>query len=156
MCNREYLGGSCRIFSLLNSFVKRHCFYIRRNINAIMNKIFAIILLCFTFSVNAENTLTTKERVLENLFYSALLLDCFQTLDIKNHDDMYENNKILGRHPSDVKIVGYFLTSGYTHYLITSNISSEYRPYWQWAWIGAETATIIRNKRLHLSVNIKF
>lgn len=37
-----------------------------------------------------------------------LVLDCLQTLDIKNHPGVYEKNVILGRHPSDAKIMVYF------------------------------------------------
>lgn len=37
-----------------------------------------------------------------------LVLDCLQTLDIKNHPSLHEKNKILGKHPSDARIVIYF------------------------------------------------
>jgi hypothetical protein len=39
-----------------------------------------------------------------------LILDCLQTLDIKNHAGFTEINLLLGEHPSDRKIVIYFLT----------------------------------------------
>lgn len=38
-----------------------------------------------------------------------LVLDCLQTLDIKNHPNIFEINKILGPHPSDKKIIVYFI-----------------------------------------------
>ena len=37
-----------------------------------------------------------------------LLIDMLQTLDIKNHKGMYEINKVLGKHPSDIKVYSYF------------------------------------------------
>ena len=43
------------------------------------------------------------------LILSLLVIDYRQTLDIKNHDNMYEINPILGKHPSDLKITIYFL-----------------------------------------------
>lgn len=41
---------------------------------------------------------------------SALLaVDLAQTLDIKNHPALQETNMLLGEHPSDQKIIIYFL-----------------------------------------------
>ena len=40
-----------------------------------------------------------------------LALDMAQTLDIKNHPEFYENNAILGGHPSDEEVYTYFITS---------------------------------------------
>lgn len=37
-----------------------------------------------------------------------LIADCLQTLDIKNHPNLHEKNKILGKHPSDAKVIIYF------------------------------------------------
>lgn len=38
-----------------------------------------------------------------------LAWDLFQTLDIKNHPQLVETNILLGPHPSDAKIVAYFV-----------------------------------------------
>lgn len=47
-----------------------------------------------------------------------LIIDMTQTLKIQDHTNDFETNPFLGKHPSDIFIVGYFL-----------------------AWIGVLTAT---------------
>ena len=42
----------------------------------------------------------------------SLVIDCRQTLQIKNHLNMYEINPILGTHPVDWKIIVYFIICG--------------------------------------------
>lgn len=38
----------------------------------------------------------------------SLVVDCCQTLDIKNHSNLHESNPLLGPHPSDKRIIVYF------------------------------------------------
>lgn len=38
----------------------------------------------------------------------SLVVDCCQTLDIKNHSNIHESNPLLGPHPSDNIIIVYF------------------------------------------------
>lgn len=45
--------------------------------------------------------------------------DMFTTLDIRQHAGYREQNPILGSHPADARIVGYFAISGLAHYGIT-------------------------------------
>jgi hypothetical protein len=40
----------------------------------------------------------------------SLLIDMGQTLDIQNHEGMYEINPILGKHPTNINVVIYFLS----------------------------------------------
>lgn len=46
--------------------------------------------------------------VLQALSTLLLMADCIQTLGIKNNPNLYEVNVLLGKHPSDVKIITYF------------------------------------------------
>lgn len=97
--------------------------------------------------------LSPIEQKREYLVYTTLLLDAAQTLDIKNHPDLYETNPLLGRHPSDVKIVAYFIGAGFAHNAITKKLPTEYRAAWQYGWAALEIATIIRNRQLNLRFN---
>ncbi len=35
-----------------------------------------------------------------------IVIDALQTLDVKNHPELYEMNALLGAHPSDARILG--------------------------------------------------
>jgi hypothetical protein len=97
--------------------------------------------------------LTPLEEKRELLVYSTLLLDAAQTLDIKNHPDLYETNPLLGRHPSDGKIAAYFIGAGFAHNAITKKLPTEYRAAWQYGWAALEIVTIVRNRQLNLRFN---
>lgn len=90
----------------------------------------------------------------EFAYVGTLVLDYSQTMDIKNHPKLEEKNKMLGQHPSDVKIRNYFLASALTHYVITKLLPSEYRPYWQYGGIIYEGGFIISNH--HIGLAFKF
>lgn len=45
------------------------------------------------------------DYVLLSVTETAILLDLSQTLDIKNHLDLQESNPLMGRHPSDPRIL---------------------------------------------------
>lgn len=51
---------------------------------------------------------TTAEKVMIGVTSASFVLDMMQTLDIKNHKDRFETNPILGKHPCDALIFGYF------------------------------------------------
>jgi hypothetical protein len=97
--------------------------------------------------------LSPLEQKRELLVYSTLLLDAAQTLDIKNHPELYERNPLLGRHPSDLKIGAYFIGAAFAHNAITKELPTDYRAAWQYGWAAFEIATIIRNRRLNLRFN---
>jgi lipid II:glycine glycyltransferase (peptidoglycan interpeptide bridge formation enzyme) len=97
--------------------------------------------------------LTQTELQREYLVFGTLVLDAAQTLDIKNHPELHEQNPILGNHPSDTKVIAYFAAAGYAHYSITKALPTEYRATWQYGWAALELATIIRNRQLNLRFN---
>lgn len=45
------------------------------------------------------------DYVLLSVTETAILLDLSQTLDIKNHSDLHETNPLMGRNPSDMRIM---------------------------------------------------
>lgn len=56
---------------------------------------------------------------LELAFDAAEFADMSTTLDIKNHPGMYEQNPLLGQHPSDARIIGSCTVAAGIHALIT-------------------------------------
>jgi hypothetical protein len=57
-------------------------------------------------------------------------IDMLQTLEIANNDNYYEKNKIMGKHPSEVQVISYFIARGFAHYHATKMIPAKYRPIW--------------------------
>lgn len=118
-----------------------------------LNTFLLSILIVASAQTVFASDLTPIEQKRELLVYSTLLLDAAQTLDIKNHPDLYETNPLLGRHPSDTKIVAYFIGAGFAHNAITKKLPTEYRAAWQYGWAALEIGTIIRNRKLNLRFN---
>lgn len=116
-------------------------------------KFLLFILIAISAQTVFASDLSPTEQKREYLVYTTLMLDAAQTLDIKNHPELYETNPLLGRHPSDVKIVSYFIGAGFAHDAITKALPSQYRAAWQFGWAALEIGTIIRNHRLDLRFN---
>jgi len=117
------------------------------------NKFLLFILLVASTRIAIAGDLSPIEQKREWLVYTTLALDAAQTLDIKNHPNLYETNPLLGRHPSDTKIVAYFIGAGFGHNAITKKLPTEYRAAWQYGWAALEIGTIIRNRKLNLRFN---
>lgn len=96
---------------------------------------------------------TTKDKVLEGAFVVATALDWRQTLDIKNHSNLYEQNHVLGRHPSNTTINTYFVTSIVFHAVVADQLHGKWRTAWQAVWIGLEVGTVQRNYALGIRLN---
>ncbi|MGZ3240710.1 MAG: hypothetical protein ACXWJK_10185 [Burkholderiaceae bacterium] len=117
------------------------------------NKFLLSILFAISAQMAFADDLTPIEQKRELLVYTTLMLDAAQTLDIKNHPNLYETNPLLGRHPSDTKIVAYFIGAGFAHDAVTKALPTEYRATWQYGWAALEIGTIIRNRKLNLRFN---
>lgn len=121
--------------------------------------------------------LSKGQIVAETGFVALMYVDYRQTMDIKSfcsrrqalaigsgagsggaaaNDEtcgLHETNPFLGRHPSDAKIRNYFAGATLAHVAIAKALPTEYRPYWQGAGILVQVVTVIKNRRMGLSVN---
>jgi hypothetical protein len=88
----------------------------------------------------------------EAVYITLVAVDWNQTLQINAHG-MYEMNPILGSHPSDAKINTLIPAAMLAHYYIATLLPTEYRKAWQYAWIGIESAYVVRNMSLGLQIN---
>ena len=50
-----------------------------------------------------------------------------QTLEIANNDDYYETNPILGKHPSELEVITYFVARAFTLSELTKMTPQKYR-----------------------------
>lgn len=85
----------------------------------------------------------------------ALIVDAAQTLDIKNHPDVFETNIILGPHPSDRRILAYFPVCAIVFVAICLGFQHFDAPLlsWLWTagWLVVEVSCIHHNYRLGLT-----
>lgn len=96
------------------------------------------------------NTLATPGT--EWLFTAALTADMLQSLQI-HRTGMVETNSVLGTHPNQAQIVGYFVGMGVAHYLLTralirEHVSSGLITAWETGTIGIELAYVKHNASL--------
>ena len=77
-----------------------------------------------------KEPLTTQDKHGIIVFNVLQGIDMLQTLEIANNDDYYEKNPILGKHPSELQVVTYFISRGFAHYHATKMIPQKYRTLW--------------------------
>lgn len=86
----------------------------------------------------------------------ALLLhtgDCLTTLDIKHHPEVHESNYVLGKDPSDLKIVSYFVATGYGYYKLRTKANREQKRFLDLSMILMGSANVIGNRQIGLRFN---
>jgi hypothetical protein len=112
---------------------------------------------CAVKCARADDVLdeTPKTPVLEWAYQGAALADMLTTLDIKNHPGIHETNPLMGPHPSDDRVLGYFAAYDLLHYGITRILVDLNAPrslvtVWELGTIGYETDLVVHNYRLGL------
>lgn len=101
------------------------------------------------------NTWTKENQRLEIAYQAVHVVDLGQTLDIKNHPGLKEDNWFLGEHPSDEKIALWYVGTAYGHAFVTSALERENAPRWlcrtwQAVTIGNALSNIHGNYKLGL------
>lgn len=109
---------------------------------------------------NAQSRPTIGERIAglpktEWVFDAALAADMMTTLDIRHHPGYYEQNPILGQHPSDAKVIGYVALSAALHAFITNEMVTEHVPMpiiqtWEAGSIAIEVGCAAHNYHIGL------
>ena len=122
-----------------------------------------MILLMANFANASVSTWDNTDTALQCVNGALFVADTLQTLDIKNHKGMYETNPILGKHPSDANVIGYFIGTfaihtGVSYYLpdllFEPKTASLFRKGIITLSIGVESAVIYNNYQI--GVRIKF
>lgn len=112
-----------------------------------------LIFLLFIFSFYGCNSLPIeKQRVLAREFgvWSVMAKDYDTTMDISDYDWMYEKNKVMGKHPSDQRILTYFISLGIIHGGIAYALPEEISKIFQSVYIYGHAKAIINNEKLGL------
>ena len=104
-------------------------------------KIFtALFLLMLPVSAYSQHNIKL-EVTCEALFF----VDALQTLKIARNTKLYERNVLLGPHPSQRVVRGYFGVVMAAHPAITYLLPSRFRKPWQIAGIIVEAVCIVNN-----------
>jgi hypothetical protein len=94
----------------------------------------------------------------EAAFQVALAADMLTTLDIKRHPNIEESNFILGKHPSDSKVLCYWAASALLHYEVSKaihdNADRDMLNFWQYGTTLIELGYVGHN--LGIGLKVKF
>lgn len=95
--------------------------------------------------------------ITEWVYQGAAFADMLTTLDIKNHPNLVETNPLLGQHPSDARVLGYFAATGTLHYLFTRELVRENVPApivqtWEALGISLEVGMVAHNYSIGLRI----
>src|SRR5690242_18600878 len=85
---------------------------------------------------------STRDITLQTVSQGLLIADWQQTLDIKNHKTLHEINPLLGHHPSDDHVNGYFAACVAANQEAANLLEGDARTYFQTAIIILELAAV--------------
>ena len=107
------------------------------------------ILVCITTGAElalAFDPWSNQDYILHGVFTVLTAVDMMQTLKIaREPDDYYERNPILGRHPSEGEVVGYFAAAWVAKTLVVHVLPAEWRPYAQAVAISVSLGCVVNN-----------
>jgi hypothetical protein len=101
--------------------------------------------LLLALSTRADDDWSSTDSVMEASVQVALAMDALTTLQVLTEAGMVETNPILGRHPSELAVVGYGLAWMAGHYLIARLLPQPWRRIWQGLVFGVEVAAVTNN-----------
>jgi hypothetical protein len=120
----------------------------------------ALLMLCCLGGCAAmPNTWTKENQRLEAAYQVVHVVDLGQTLDIKNHPGLKENNWFMGTHPSDGKIAVWYIGTAWGHAFVTSALENERAPRWLCrSWEVLTIGDALNNVRgnYQLGLKVKF
>lgn len=116
------------------------------------------LILLFSVAIHAQTLdafkWTPPTNVEKGLFVVtniSLVLDMMQTLDLKNHSGYTESNPIMGQHPSDKVVIGYFIGVMGLHSVLWYNAPKPVRTIMEIGITALEVSMLQRNARIHCS-----
>jgi hypothetical protein len=124
--------------------------------NGVALAMFALLAAFLCSQAKADDTNpNAKTPVTEWVYQGAAFADMLTTLDISKHPNLVEENPLMGQHPSDGKVLGYFAATGVLHYLVTRELVRENVPApivqtWEALGIGLEVGMVAHNYSIGL------
>ena len=124
--------------------------------HAVIKKILAAALVLFSTTILADNRAWTgEEKAWLGTAATFTVADWATTRDLtrRYNEGYYENNPILGKHPSTGRVDLYFVTAGLLGYAIADNLDQNRKLFLQ-GWTAVEIFYVNRN--LNLGLKMKF
>lgn len=121
-----------------------------------MKKLVAIALLLASSLALADNRAwTTEEKAWLGTAAAFTVADWATTRDLSRryNEGYYENNPILGKHPSTGRVDLYFVSAGLVGYVIADNLEQHRTTFLQ-AWTAVEI--FYTNRNLNIGLKMKF
>jgi hypothetical protein len=124
--------------------------------NGVALAMFALLAAFLCSHAKADDTNPNAPTpVTEWVYQGAAFADMLTTLDIAKHPNLVEENPLMGQHPSDGKVLGYFAATGVLHYLVTRELVRENVPApivqtWEALGIGLEVGMVAHNYSIGL------
>lgn len=85
------------------------------------------------------------------VFTQLKIIDCLQTLKIaREPDKYYEINPLLGRHPEQWQVLGFFIGTYALETALVHVLPSDYRQYAQYFFIGVSGTCVVNNLTIGL------
>lgn len=113
-----------------------------------------LILLAAAAPAFAQDSWTRGDTIRQGVIVAASAVDWLQTLDIQDHDCMWEQNPVMGHKPSRARVNEYFLASMGAHFVIARLLPRKWREGFQYLSIGMEVGMIAHN--YHIGLRVKF
>lgn len=111
-----------------------------------------LLLICALALCGCSN-FSTRDITLQTVSQGLLVSDWSQTLDIKSHKTLHEINPLLGHHPSDDRVNGYFAACVAANQGVANLLDGDARTYFQTAVIIVETAAVANNHALGIQLS---
>ena len=124
--------------------------------HAVIKKILAATLVLFSTTILADNRAWTgEEKAWLGTAAAFTVADWATTRNLtrRYNEGYYENNPILGKHPSTGRVDLYFVTAGLLGYAIADNLDQNRKLFLQ-GWTAVEIFYVNRN--LNLGLKMKF
>ncbi len=124
--------------------------------NGVALAMFALLAAFLCSHAKADDTNPNAPTpVTEWVYQGSAFADMLTTLDISRHPNLVEENPLMGQHPSDGKVLGYFAVTGVLHYLVTRELVRENVPApivqtWEALGIGLEVGMVAHNYSIGL------
>jgi hypothetical protein len=127
-----------------------------RTMHAAIKKILATALVLFSTITLADNRAWTgEEKAWLGTAAAFTVADWATTRDLSRryNEGYYENNPVLGKHPSTGRVDLYFVSAGLIGYAIADNLDQNRKTFLQ-AWTAVEIFYVNRN--LNIGLKMKF
>jgi hypothetical protein len=121
-----------------------------------MKKIVALALLLASSMTLADNrTWTGEEKAWLGTAVAFTVTDWATTRDLSRryNEGYYENNPILGKHPSTDRVDLYFVSAGLLGYAVADNMDQNRKTFLQ-AWTAVEI--LYTNRNLNIGLKMRF